>query len=341
MVRDVAFDRARTQAIAKYVKEFREELLGDLPDESKANSNLKRNELLRLGRVRFASEPESVQRRYFKPSDLQGRPSVSNRPSTLKRPLEEVCECGGCAGVEPDSSRSGGVQESKRASPNSAIPATPAVQSAPKSLQRPFLASDLLETRPCGSGCASTGEGVQVSAPTSSGSGCVRESDGGQRAKGARSEGFQGGAPIALGSAGARELDDGLRRRQRPRDDDQATIGMLSQDEVLPVLAGTLGKLQQLFGHGDGTAVLATSYRIAPFALEVSAPVKVKTAAILSLALKMNLTVENASIQNIWCHVAGAGQLERIKVVEQNIFERLSLDGLEGPYAKERLAMFS
>ena len=328
MVRDVAFDRARTQAIAKYVKEFREELLGDLPDESKANSNLKRNELLRLGRVRFASEPESVQRRYFKPSDLQGRPSVSNRPSTLKRPLEEVCECGGCAGVEPDSSRSGGVQESKRASPNSAIPATPAVQSAPKSLQRPFLASDLLETRPRGSGCASTGEGVQVSAPTSSGSGGVRESDGGPRTKGAR-------------SGGVRELDDGPRRRPRPRDDDQATIGMLSQDEVLPVLAGTLGKLQQLFGHGDGTAVLATSYRIAPFALEVSAPVKVKTAAILSLALKMNLTVENASIQNIWCHVAGAGQLERIKVVEQNIFERLSLDGLEGPYAKERLAMFS
>ena len=233
------------------------------------------------------------------------------------------------------------MQESRRASPNSAIPATPTVQSAPKSLQRPFLASDLLETRPCGSGCASTGGGVQGSAPTSSGSGGVRESDGGQQANGARSEGFQGEAPTALGSAGARELDDGLRRRQRPRDDDQATIGMLSQDEVLPVLAGTLGKLQQLFGHGDGTAVLATSYRIAPFALEVSAPVKVKTAAILSLALKMNLTVENGSIQKIWCHVAGAGQLKRIKVVEQNIFERLSLDGLEGPYAKERLAMFS
>ena len=104
-------------------------------------------------------------------------------------------------------------------------------------------------------------------------------------------------------------------------------------DELTSVLGGTLVKLQQWFGYADGAAVLAASYRIKPHASKVHAPVKQKAAAILSLAAKMNHEVDNNEIRKIWCHVAGAGNIAKTKIVEFCIFQRLALDGLVGPYA--------
>ena len=65
---------------------------------------------------------------------------------------------------------------------------------------------------------------------------------------------------------------------------------------------------------------------------------KQKAAAILSLAAKMNHEVDNNEIRKIWCHVAGAGNIAKTKIVEFCIFQRLALDGLVGPYASESLA---
>ena len=111
-----------------------------------------------------------------------------------------------------------------------------------------------------------------------------------------------------------------------------------NHDELMSVLGGTLGKLQQWFGYADGAAVLAASYRIKTHASRVQAPVKLKAAAILSLAAKMNHEVDNEEIRKLWRHVAGAGNIATTKVVEHRIFQRLALDGLTGPYASESLA---
>ena len=92
---------------------------------------------------------------------------------------------------------------------------------------------------------------------------------------------------------------------------------------------------------------MAASYRIMPHAVRVQAPVKVKVAAILSLGAKLNLRdakealVDNEGLRKLWCHVASARNIENIKAVEQSIFKRLVLDGLEGPYAEEKLGMLA
>ena len=118
-------------------------------------------------------------------------------------------------------------------------------------------------------------------------------------------------------------------------------MGMRSQGEVMTKLGNSLGKLQDMFGVADGAAVLAAGYRIAPHASGIRATVEVKSAAILSLAVKMNLSVGNASIWKLWRQVAGNGMLDVVKATEMSIFERLALNGMTGPYAKERMAKFS
>ena len=94
-----------------------------------------------------------------------------------------------------------------------------------------------------------------------------------------------------------------------------------------------------MLGDAGGHAALATSYRLAPATHAVKGPVVVKAAAILSLAVKMDQTVENASIQRLWSSVAGKSSIEQVKAMERSIFERFSLAGLEGTYAQERLSM--
>ena len=250
MVRNVAADRAKTAAIAKYVKAFREELLRDIPDEHKVQKEYKRNELLRSGRARFSKEPPSVQQQYFRPGDIQELASP-------KRSLE--------SGSEGDRERVSSKRGASHSSPRA----------------RPLRL------------------GANVSPEK---------------------------APASSGSEGVRELGVG---------------GVSNQDEVSSALYGMLSKLQQWFGHAEGTAVLAACYRIMPHAMRIGAPVAVKAAAILSLAAKMNHAVENKNLRKLWCNLVGSGSIENVKEVEQSIFEQLALDGLEGPYAKERLAMLA
>jgi len=62
-------DKARRQAIHTYIRAHREELLATLTGEALADKNTKRNELVRVGRIRFAALPSEVQARYFDESE--------------------------------------------------------------------------------------------------------------------------------------------------------------------------------------------------------------------------------------------------------------------------------
>ena len=115
--------------------------------------------------------------------------------------------------------------------------------------------------------------------------------------------------------------------------------GVVKNDEVRLALAASLGVLQKLFGDADGLAALATSHRMAAGMHGFKGPVRVKAAAILSLAVKMELTVENASIRRLWSSVAGERSIEQVKAMERKLFECFSLEGVEGTYAQERLSM--
>lgn len=115
--------------------------------------------------------------------------------------------------------------------------------------------------------------------------------------------------------------------------------GVVKNDEVRLALAAYLGVLQKLFGDADGLAALATSHRLAAGMHGFKGPVRVKAAAILSLAVKMELTVKNASIRRLWSRVAGERSIEQVKAMEQKLFECFALEGVEGTYAQERLSM--
>ena len=72
------FDRARTHAISRYVAHERDRLLKDIPDRVKAHKELKRRELLRLGRIAFKLEPDHVQQKFY---TTRERSIVSSAPS--------------------------------------------------------------------------------------------------------------------------------------------------------------------------------------------------------------------------------------------------------------------
>ena len=114
----------------------------------------------------------------------------------------------------------------------------------------------------------------------------------------------------------------------------------MKNDEVRLAFAAYLGVLQKLFGDADGLAALATSHRLAAGMHGFKGPVRVKAAAILSLAVKMELTVKNeTSIRRLWSCVAGERSIEQVKAMEQKLFECFALEGVEGTYAQERLSM--
>ena len=66
-------DKARRQAIHAFIKSRREELLRDVPHWALRSKDAKRNELVRVGRRRFAEQPEDVQARYFDMVEVGGR----------------------------------------------------------------------------------------------------------------------------------------------------------------------------------------------------------------------------------------------------------------------------
>ena len=367
-VKTLTADRAKTAAISKYVKVFRDELLRDLPDASRVNKNIKRNELVRLGRARFSQEPASVQLQYYTASDIQALPALKRSlelgsvgdtehksskkaaPPSSPHPSSGVRELIVDTIVEPPSSSgSAGVRESdvdmssagldSSAPPSFRADPPQATLDSPRPRLKRSLASECLEEDPdtvfdkicleCG---MSSKVGVPQSSTTSASTTPASSDSQSSASAGVRelSEGASSSGAATLASAAA---------PARPRLSVPAAPSSRSRDELINELGGTLRKLQQWFGHSDGASVLAASYRLVPHALTVQAPRKVKAAAILSLAAKMNATVDNKDLRRIWRHVAGTRFTEKCKTVEQSIFNRFAVDGLDGPFANESMAM--
>ena len=365
-VKTLTADRAKTAAISKYVKVFRDELLRDLPDASRVNKNIKRNELVRLGRARFSQEPASVQLQYYTASDIQALPALKRSlelgsvgdtehksskkaaPPSSPHPSSGVRELIVDTIVEPPSSSgSAGVRESdvdmssagldSSAPPSFRADPPQATLDSPRPRLKRSLASECLEEDPAPAARAiecgmSSKVGVPQSSTTSASTTPASSDSQSSASAGVRelSEGASSSGAATLASAAA---------PARPRLSVPAAPSSRSRDELINELGGTLRKLQQWFGHSDGASVLAASYRLVPHALTVQAPRKVKAAAILSLAAKMNATVDNKDLRRIWRHVAGTRFTEKCKTVEQSIFNRFAVDGLDGPFANESMAM--
>ena len=338
MVRDVAADRAKTAAISKYVKLFREDLLREIPEERKADRHRKRLELLRVGRERFLAEPSSVQHQFF--STI--RPSSSIASSSMLEPPSAASTSSSSAASHLVPAASAPEQNA------SALPSAASSQKKRRFVRIPSSTSGDASCPTSGNASCPFLKRRLVRIPSST-SGDVRElelvSPGAaarvrklelvspepaeRGVQAVRCAGHQELGSTSSGSAGVRECS--------------GVSGKVSQDEELAALGKSLGKLQNLFGIADGAEVLAAAYRIAPHASGIQATVEVKSAAILSIAMKMTLTrtVVVPNIQKLWLHVAGSGMSKVVKMQELCLFERLALDGLLGPYATERMAMFS
>ena len=77
-------DKARRRAIHAFVKSQKDELLKDIDHRALRNKEHKRNELVRLGRIRFLQLPEEEQARFLEKTVMQAdEPQASNSTSVV------------------------------------------------------------------------------------------------------------------------------------------------------------------------------------------------------------------------------------------------------------------
>ena len=113
-------------------------------------------------------------------------------------------------------------------------------------------------------------------------------------------------------------------------------VSAIEQDEFTAILSGNLSNAQRVFGLADGTELLGSAFRLRAFAKNIEAPNKVKVAATLGLAAKLNRDVPLRELHRLWFLVAGA-KFTLVKEAEHAIFQRWSLSSLEGPYAMDTM----
>ena len=297
MGRDVVADRARTAAISLYVADHRPELLKHLPEQAKVDKNVKRTELLRLGRSRFCQEAPEAQREYLQRAT--GRAGSRRAPS--------VGHAAGAA-LEPDGSCSAGL------APGGA-----------EALGRSGVRErDLAEHDPV----ASQGSGASP-AQVAGDAGDALASAGAvaPATPSAKRGSEQSPCPVL------KRARPSVIAEPQPSPRWSATLARRAEDDVVPVLSCRLALLQRIVGVAAGAEVLAAGYRIARHASAVAAPSQVKVAAILGLAVKLNQQVGKGTIGMLWFSVAGPGAEECVAKVERDIFERMAKDGLVGDCA--------
>ena len=83
-------DAARRRAISLFVSTRKEELLKELPRKFLSDRNTRHKEILRLGRARFAAEPEEVQTRFLEEalSSERGPESAESRSAGVVQPVQ-------------------------------------------------------------------------------------------------------------------------------------------------------------------------------------------------------------------------------------------------------------
>ena len=327
-------DRARTAAISRYVADRRDELLRDISDQVKANKNIKRQELLRLGRLRFHAESEVVQRKYLADhaSARKEQSSQSTRTSSVSSGGEVV------VAAAPDSEAStlpGGADVVAPSAASSDSEATlpgwcEVVAVAPHS------ESSELPDSACGAATApisaSSGGQVVEAAPN-----VVAESSGSQ---------------VVAAIPDRVEVSHGQPKRARlarslslPTTElELVSVTMAARSasqpttELRQVMSQHIPWLWKEFGSADGALILSTSYRWVSFAagLRDRIPGHVVAAAVLGLAMKFHGKADSASVRKVWCRVAGSPNIEDVKAAEHHIFEAGAVDNLPGDFASER-----
>lgn len=86
-------DKSRRQAIHAYIRTRRDELIKELPAIVLSDKNTKRNELVRLGRARFAALPQEAQHRFFEIAEA-GSPSASPVADAESRSFQDSRSAG-------------------------------------------------------------------------------------------------------------------------------------------------------------------------------------------------------------------------------------------------------
>ena len=99
-------DKARRQAIHAFVKSHRDELLKATPHRALRNKDTKRNELVRVGRARFAQLPEEEQARFLEKAEVPADEPQASNFTSADEPMAEVpvgaADCGVLASRSPD-----------------------------------------------------------------------------------------------------------------------------------------------------------------------------------------------------------------------------------------------
>ena len=113
-------DTARRRAIHAYIRAHRKELMAELSGKVLQDRNAKRNELVRVGRVRFAALPQEVQTRFLDavPAAVPKSPAVDGVPASR-------CSGGDGSSAVPVAMEVDGVQASRSSGQASPLVATP------------------------------------------------------------------------------------------------------------------------------------------------------------------------------------------------------------------------
>ena len=127
-------DKARRQAIHAFIKSRKEELLRDVPHWALRSKDTKRNELVRVGRLRFAEQPEDVQARYFDMVEVGGRGEAQTPPASGCGVLVSRRPRGG-AGAVTEPAAAAVLENARPQTP--AGPAAPAEPRAPAEQETP------------------------------------------------------------------------------------------------------------------------------------------------------------------------------------------------------------
>lgn len=111
--------------------------------------------------------------------------------------------------------------------------------------------------------------------------------------------------------------------------------------DVQRAMARHLSWFWKRFGVATGAEVLASAVRILPYAkgLRAKASPDIVAAALLALATKFTFDMSPEDVRAVWCHVGGQANLHEIRAVELRVVEVWALNGLDGEYARDRLAM--
>ena len=131
-------DKARRQAIHAFIKSRKEELLRAVPRWALRDKEAKRNELVRVGRLRFAEQPEDVQARYFDMVDrgeAQTPPASGCGVSVSQSPHGQQPAAAAAAAAATEPAAAAVLENARPQTP--AGPAAPAEPQAPAEQETP------------------------------------------------------------------------------------------------------------------------------------------------------------------------------------------------------------